>query len=90
MMDLLFNEPICIQDSLGGNSKTTIIANVSPSIWYDGHNLKLLCKYFIDVGRLRHFLFCCCSSANETLSTLKFAQRAKLIQNNVWSLNLLV
>lgn len=43
-----------LQDSLGGNSKTTIIANVSPSI----------------------------CSANETLSTLKFAQRAKLIQNN--------
>ncbi|RLM86547.1 phragmoplast orienting kinesin-1-like [Panicum miliaceum] len=44
-----------LQDSLGGNSKTTIVANVSPSI---------------------------CSSS-ETLSTLKFAQRAKLIQNNV-------
>ncbi|XP_031480769.1 kinesin-like protein KIN-12F isoform X2 [Nymphaea colorata] len=43
-----------LQDSLGGNSKTMIIANVSPSL--------------------------CCSS--ETLSTLKFAQRAKLIQNN--------
>ncbi|KAK8518820.1 hypothetical protein V6N12_012061 [Hibiscus sabdariffa] len=43
-----------IQDSLGGNSKTMIIANVSPSI--------------------------CC--AIETLNTLKFAQRAKLIQNN--------
>ncbi|XP_022760764.1 kinesin-like protein KIN-12C isoform X2 [Durio zibethinus] len=43
-----------LQDSLGGNSKTTIIANVSPSI----------------------------CAANETLSTLKFAQRAKLIQNN--------
>ncbi|XP_011088306.1 kinesin-like protein KIN-12D [Sesamum indicum] len=43
-----------LQDSLGGNSKTTIIANVSPSI---------------------------CSAA-ETLNTLKFAQRAKLIQNN--------
>ncbi|KAL4579210.1 hypothetical protein LXL04_015348 [Taraxacum kok-saghyz] len=43
-----------LQDSLGGNSKTTIIANVSPS----------LC------------------AASETLSTLKFAQRAKLIQNN--------
>uniref|UniRef100_A0A453AZ06 Kinesin-like protein n=1 Tax=Aegilops tauschii subsp. strangulata TaxID=200361 RepID=A0A453AZ06_AEGTS len=43
-----------LQDSLGGNSKTTIVANISPSI---------------------------CSS-NETLSTLKFAQRAKLIQNN--------
>ncbi|KAI8011912.1 Kinesin-like protein KIN-12C [Camellia lanceoleosa] len=42
------------EDSLGGNSKTTIIANVSPSI----------------------------CSANGTLSTLKFAQRAKLIQNN--------
>eukprot|EP01018_Ginkgo_biloba_P015827 Gb_22755 [translate_table: standard] len=43
-----------LQDSLGGNSKTTIIANISPSI----------------------------CSANETLSTLKFAQRAKFIQNN--------
>ncbi|ONM60029.1 Kinesin-like protein KIN-12C, partial [Zea mays] len=43
-----------LQDSLGGNSKTTIVSNVSPSI---------------------------CSSS-ETLSTLKFAQRAKLIQNN--------
>ncbi|KAA8545899.1 hypothetical protein F0562_020650 [Nyssa sinensis] len=43
-----------LQDSLGGNSKTMIIANVSPSI--------------------------CCVA--ETLNTLKFAQRAKLIQNN--------
>ncbi|GFY89976.1 phragmoplast orienting kinesin 2 [Actinidia rufa] len=43
-----------LQDSLGGNSKTMIIANISPSI----------------------------SCAAETLNTLKFAQRAKLIQNN--------
>ncbi|CAL1389381.1 unnamed protein product [Linum trigynum] len=43
-----------LQDSLGGNSKTLIIANVSPSA----------------------------SCAAETLNTLKFAQRAKLIQNN--------
>ncbi|KZV33656.1 phragmoplast orienting kinesin-1 [Dorcoceras hygrometricum] len=43
-----------LQDSLGGNSKTTIIANISPST----------------------------CSVYETLSTLKFAQRAKLIQNN--------
>ncbi|KAG4962819.1 hypothetical protein JHK82_039503 [Glycine max] len=43
-----------MQDSLGGNSKTMIIANVSPSI--------------------------CCAA--KTLNTLKFAQRAKLIQNN--------
>ncbi|XP_020273285.1 kinesin-like protein KIN-12F isoform X2 [Asparagus officinalis] len=43
-----------LQDSLGGNSKTMIIANVSPSI----------------------------CSANETLGTLKFAQRARLVQNN--------
>ncbi|KAK7375206.1 hypothetical protein VNO78_35899 [Psophocarpus tetragonolobus] len=43
-----------LQDSLGGNSKTIIIANISPSI---------------------------CSSL-ETLSTLKFAQRAKFIKNN--------
>ncbi|XP_040993011.1 kinesin-like protein KIN-12E [Juglans microcarpa x Juglans regia] len=43
-----------LQDSLGGNSKTTIIANISPSS--------------------------CCSL--ETLSTLKFAQRAKFIKNN--------
>ncbi|KAJ6906633.1 kinesin-like protein KIN-12E isoform X1 [Populus alba x Populus x berolinensis] len=43
-----------LQDSLGGNSKTIIIANISPSL--------------------------CCSL--ETLSTLKFAQRAKFIKNN--------
>ncbi|KAL6568110.1 Kinesin-like protein KIN-12C [Orobanche hederae] len=43
-----------LQDSLGGNSKTTIIANVGPSV----------------------------CSASETLSTLNFAQRVKLIQNN--------
>lgn len=43
-----------LRDSLGGNSKTLIIANVSPSS----------------------------SSFGETLSTLKFAQRAKLIKNN--------
>ena len=42
-----------LKDSLGGNSKTTIVANVSG----DSHSL------------------------GETLSTLKFAQRAKLIQN---------
>jgi len=43
-----------LQDSLGGNSKTTIISTVSPSS----------------------------SNALETLSTLKFAQRAKYIRNN--------
>ncbi|WZZ61595.1 hypothetical protein YC2023_061702 [Brassica napus] len=43
-----------LQDSLGGNSKTMIIANASPSV----------------------------SCAAETLNTFKFAQRAKLIQNN--------
>ena len=42
-----------LRDSLGGNSKTLIIANVSPSS----------------------------ASFGETLSTLKFAQRAKLIKN---------
>ena len=42
-----------LKDSIGGNSRTTMIANVSPS----------------------------CSSFSETLSTLKFAQRAKLIKN---------
>lgn len=42
-----------LRDSLGGNSKTVIIANISPSI----------------------------VNINETISTLKFAQRAKLIQN---------
>ncbi|XP_057782073.1 kinesin-like protein KIN-12E [Salvia miltiorrhiza] len=43
-----------LQDSLGGNAKTIIIANISPST--------------------------CCSL--ETLSTLKFAQRAKFIKNH--------
>lgn len=43
-----------LQDSLGGNSKTTVIATISPSN----------------------------SNALETVSTLKFAQRAKFIHNN--------
>jgi kinesin family protein 15 len=42
-----------LKDSIGGNSKTTMIANISPAA----------------------------SSYGETLSTLKFAQRAKLIKN---------
>ena len=42
-----------LRDSLGGNAKTLIIANVSPAALHIG----------------------------ETLSTLKFAQRAKLIKN---------
>lgn len=42
-----------LRDSLGGNSKTVIIANISPSV----------------------------INFSETLSTLKFAQRAKLIRN---------
>jgi kinesin family protein 15 len=42
-----------LRDSLGGNSKTLIVANISPSSICYG----------------------------ETLSTLKFAQRAKLIRN---------
>ncbi|XP_016547589.1 kinesin-like protein KIN-12E isoform X2 [Capsicum annuum] len=45
-----------LQDSLGGNAKTCIIANISPSS--------------------------CCSL--ETLSTLKFAQRAKYIKNHAF------
>ncbi|XP_073143760.1 kinesin-like protein KIN-12E [Henckelia pumila] len=43
-----------LQDSLGGNAKTIIIANITPSI----------------------------SCSLETLSTLKFAQRAKFIKNH--------
>ena len=42
-----------LRDSLGGNSKTLMIANITPSV----------------------------VSVNETVSTLKFAQRAKLIKN---------
>ena len=43
-----------LKDSLGGNSKTFVIATVSPSD----------------------------DCSNESLSTLKFAARAKLIRNN--------
>ena len=42
-----------LKDSLGGNSKTRLIANISPSS----------------------------GSLNETLSTLNFAKRVKLIKN---------
>ena len=44
---------LCLQDSLGGNAKTMIIANISP----------------------------CQMCAQETLSTLQFASRAKHIRN---------
>lgn len=44
-----------LQDSLGGNSKTIMVANISPA----GANLA------------------------ETISTLRFAQRAKSIKNKV-------
>ncbi|RZC52990.1 hypothetical protein C5167_011845 [Papaver somniferum] len=64
-----------LQDSLGGNSKTTIIANISPSTWFLPLSLRCI-SFQISV---RHPT---ANSANETLSTLKFAQRAKLIQNN--------
>lgn len=86
MISCLPQKPM--QDSLGGNSKTMIIANVSPSIW------------LVNMITLFHFLFnsdiwspitdtlllllsLLCSCSAETLNTLKFAQRAKLIQNNV-------
>lgn len=41
MVGLWLCMPIYVQDSLGGNSKTSIIANVSPSIWYDQDNLEV-------------------------------------------------
>lgn len=45
----------CLQDSLGGNTKTVMVANIGPADWnYD-----------------------------ETLSTLRYANRAKNIQNKV-------
>ena len=48
---------VAVQDSLGGNSKTFMIANVSMSS----------------------------TSLAETLSTLRFAQRAKDIRNKVFA-----
>ncbi len=47
------NPPPSLQDSLGGNTKTVMVANIGPADWnYD-----------------------------ETLSTLRYANRAKNIQN---------
>lgn len=93
-----------LQDSLGGNSKTTIIATVSPSSWYV-RSLIVKCILYISMiflafsarrkERLNHrYKYIRCSvillttfsgrsNALETLSTLKFAQRAKLIRNTV-------
>lgn len=73
-----------MQDSLGGNSKTMIIANVSPSMRYAC--FLSLYYYFLTIDCLYLYLTIFAfffSSAIETLNTLKFAQRAKLIQNNV-------
>lgn len=88
-----------MQDSLGGNSKTTIIATVSPSSWFV-LLAALISDHFIKTLSTNHDpssviqLYLCCSTlhvtmflpgsnALETLSTLKFAQRAKLIRNTV-------
>lgn len=83
-----------MQDSLGGNSKTMIIANVSPSVWLV--HLLYTCLRLLPRLILKVFLwnvltvFALSSCAAETLNTLKFAQRAKLIQNNVsFSLNVM-
>lgn len=80
---------IWLQDSLGGNSKTTIIANVSPSLWSVFGlfiSFECLTDFCIAQSCLCNCYIFICSAANETLSTLKFAQRAKLIQNNVGTL----
>jgi hypothetical protein len=100
------------QDSLGGNSKTTMIANISPSSWYAAiicflsqsscstvATLGDICFWVLPKssfaiwkhawvmnstqmkGIIKFSLHCSC--ALETLSTLKFAQRAKKIKNNV-------
>ena len=50
----LISFSLSVQDALGGNSKCSLVANVSPAE----------------------------KNAEETLSTLKFAQRAKLMRND--------
>lgn len=91
-----------LQDSLGGNSKTAIIATISPSSWYvHDHSMSKQyswCNmvqgvwwecfgheswwYVVAYWYLSRLTGSC---SLETLSTLKFAQRAKFIQNNVSS-----
>jgi len=104
LLNLTFRYLFWLQDSLGGNSKTTVIATVSPSnrqvsstisqnTIFSG--IQVLCTN-PTAKLLSHFSFCiftyCVftsvlvhSNAAETLSTLKFAQRAKFIRNNVCS-----
>ena len=75
-----------LQESLGGNAKLAMICAVSPSQRYFLSRtticLILLSSYCWLLGSLLDvlFLFSCKS---ETLSTLRFAQRAKAIKNNV-------
>lgn len=78
-----------MQDSLGGNSKTMIIANVSPSIWFVYLSIIVFLSLTVikcHENEMDPYSFHFCSCAAETLNTLKFAQRAKLIQNNVSAL----
>ena len=80
---------ILSQESLGGNSKTMVIANVSPSIrWVPSSKMEYLESFFKDDVFSDFYSRSVSSCVNETLSTLKFAQRAKLIQNNVRCLRL--
>lgn len=83
---------IYLQDSLGGNSKTIIIANISPSSRYtdtlclfDFHDFlpEIFIGLCISWSLAMHVFPLLFSCSLETLSTLKFAQRAKLIKNNV-------
>lgn len=75
-----------LQDSLGGRTKTSIIATVSPS----SSNLEV--RHVVTAVALRYYNSLCFTSSNahgcdlisvlqETLSTLEYASRAKNIMN---------
>ena len=63
-----------LKDSLGGNSRTAIIANISPGFRF--------CVFFVKSPNRCPLTLAHPADVNyaETLSTLQFAQRAKRVQ----------
>ena len=67
-----------LQNSLGGNAKTTLIVTASPSAFVrQFRRVVFLSKWYI----YEYVLFTILQNDLETLSTLRFGQRAKMIQN---------
>lgn len=72
------------QDSLGGNSRTVMIGNFLFSSQLPPPQPRSLCSSFLTASKFPPLLACISPAdinAEETLNTLKYANRARNIQN---------